>query len=49
MEIVSEWLSDLRRNYVGEPLVSDVRVGVFYTAVEISTGDVGGSRPSKLR
>lgn len=41
MEIVSEWLSDLRRSYVGEPLVSDVRVGVFYTAVEISTGDVG--------
>jgi uncharacterized protein (DUF4213/DUF364 family) len=41
MELVVEWLSDLRRNYSGEPLVSDVRVGVFYTAVEISTGDVG--------
>lgn len=41
MELVAEWLSDLRRNYAGEPLVSDVRVGVFYTGVEISTGDVG--------
>lgn len=41
MELVAEWFSDLRRNYADEPLVSDVRVGVFYTAVEISTGDVG--------
>lgn len=41
MELVAEWLSDLRRNYADEPLVSDTRVGVFYTAVEISTGDVG--------
>jgi len=41
MELVAEWLSDLRRNYADEPLVSDARVGVFYTAVEISTGDVG--------
>jgi uncharacterized protein (DUF4213/DUF364 family) len=41
MKLVAEWLSDLRRNCTGEPLVSDVRVGVFYTAVEISTGDVG--------
>lgn len=41
MELVAEWLSDLRRDRGGEPLVSDVRVGVFYTAVGISTGDVG--------
>ncbi len=41
MELVAEWLSDLRGNYADEPLVSDVRVGAFYTAVEISTGDVG--------
>jgi uncharacterized protein (DUF4213/DUF364 family) len=41
MKLVAEWLSDLRRNYTGEPLLSDVRVGVFYTAVEISTGHVG--------
>ncbi len=41
MELAAEWLSDLRRNYTGEPLVSDARVGVFYTAVEISTRDVG--------
>jgi uncharacterized protein len=41
MELIAEWLSDLRRNFTDEPLVSDLRVGVFYTAVEISTGDVG--------
>ncbi|MGH7906123.1 MAG: Rossmann-like domain-containing protein [Candidatus Binataceae bacterium] len=41
MELVAEWLSDLRTNYAGEPLISDVRVGVFYTAVEITTADVG--------
>jgi hypothetical protein len=41
MKLVAEWLSDLHRNYMAEPLLSDVRVGVFYTAVEISTGDVG--------
>jgi uncharacterized protein (DUF4213/DUF364 family) len=41
MELVAEWLSDLRRNFTDEPLVSDARVGVFYTAVEISTGEVG--------
>lgn len=41
MELVAEWLSDLRRDFTDEPLVSDTRVGVFYTAVEISTGDVG--------
>lgn len=41
MKLVAEWPSDLRSNYTNEPLVSDVRVGVFYTAVEISTDDVG--------
>ena len=41
MELAAEWLSDLRRNFTDEPLVSDARVGVFYTAVEISTGEVG--------
>jgi uncharacterized protein (DUF4213/DUF364 family) len=41
MELVTEWLSGLRDSYSEEPLVSDVRVGVFYTAVKISTGDVG--------
>ncbi len=41
MKLVAQWLSDLRRNYTDEPLISDVRVGVFYTAVEISTGHVG--------
>jgi uncharacterized protein (DUF4213/DUF364 family) len=39
--LVAVWLSSLRSNYTDEPLISDVRVGVFYTAVEISTGDVG--------
>jgi uncharacterized protein (DUF4213/DUF364 family) len=41
MKIAEEWLADLRRNYADEPLVSDARAGVFYSAVEISTGDVG--------
>src|SRR5579883_1381193 len=41
MELIEKWFSDLRRNYGAEPLVSDARVGVFYSAVEISTGDVG--------
>jgi hypothetical protein len=38
---VTEWQSDLRSRYIDEPTVTDVRIGVFYTAVEISTGDVG--------
>ena len=33
--------SDLHASYADEPTVTDVRIGVFYTAVEISTGDVG--------
>jgi uncharacterized protein (DUF4213/DUF364 family) len=41
MELVSEWLSDLRTCLDYEPTVTDVRVGVFYTAVEISGGEVG--------
>jgi uncharacterized protein len=41
VKLAAQWLSDLRRIYAGEPLVSDARVGVFYTAVEISSGDVG--------
>lgn len=41
MELIAEWLSDLDRSYTDEPIVTDVRLGVFYTAVEISTGDVG--------
>ena len=41
MELIAEWLSDLRQSFSDEPIVTDVRVGVFYTAAEISTGDVG--------
>jgi uncharacterized protein (DUF4213/DUF364 family) len=41
VKLVAEWLGDLRHSYEGEPFVSDVRVGVFYTAVEISTCHVG--------
>jgi len=41
MNVVAEWLANLRLNFSDEPLVSDVRVGVFYTAVELSTGAVG--------
>jgi hypothetical protein len=41
MNLVAEWLAHLHLNFNDEPLVTDVRIGVFYTAVEISTGDVG--------
>ncbi len=41
MELVAEWLSDLRSVYAEQPEITDVRAGVFYTAVRISTGDAG--------
>lgn len=41
MKLIAEWLSDLRQSFSDEPIVTDLRVGVFYTAAEISTGDVG--------
>ena len=42
MELVKEWTSDLRGT-LGEArlVVETVRIGVFYTAVQISTGHVG--------
>jgi uncharacterized protein (DUF2249 family)/uncharacterized protein (DUF4213/DUF364 family) len=39
--LVAEWQADLHASYADEPTVTDVRIGVFYSAVEISTGDVG--------
>jgi uncharacterized protein (DUF4213/DUF364 family) len=41
MELITQWLSDLRTHLDYEPTVTDVRVGMFYTAVEISGGEVG--------
>jgi hypothetical protein len=42
MSIVDAWLSDLHRLLALEPVtVTDVRIGVFYTAVELSSGEVG--------
>lgn len=41
MNLIREWLADLRSNFSDELLITDVRVGVFYTAVEISNGEVG--------
>ena len=43
MQDISEiWLHDLQEKLCNEPLtVSDVRVGVFYTAVRLSSGHVG--------
>lgn len=42
MGIVEQWLSDLKSVLSGEPItVSDVRIGVFYTAAQLSTGHVG--------
>ena len=39
--LIAEWQADLQAGYIDEPTVTDVRIGVFYTAVEISTGDIG--------
>jgi uncharacterized protein (DUF4213/DUF364 family) len=40
--LVSAWLDDLRRAFGEAPInVSDVRIGVFYTAVELDAGEVG--------
>lgn len=41
-DIIQAWTSDLREVLGNEPLtVADVRVGVFYTAVQVSKGHVG--------
>lgn len=40
--LVHDWLADLGRAFGETPVtVSDVRVGVFYTAVELDAGEVG--------
>ncbi|HTY56673.1 MAG TPA: DUF364 domain-containing protein [Candidatus Binataceae bacterium] len=42
MNLLKSWITDLHRVLEGEPLaVRDVRVGVFYTAAELASGDVG--------
>lgn len=42
MEIVEAWLEDLEQALGAEPLrVADARVGVFFTAAALSTGEVG--------
>jgi uncharacterized protein (DUF4213/DUF364 family) len=41
VKLAAEWLSDLHRAYAEQPRVADARAGVFYTAVEISSGEVG--------
>jgi hypothetical protein len=42
MNIVEAWLMDLWCVLEGEPITAtDVRIGVFYTAVQLSTGHVG--------
>ena len=41
MNLVREWLTNVRSNFNDELLISDVRVGVFYTGVELSSGEVG--------
>jgi uncharacterized protein (DUF4213/DUF364 family) len=41
MNLVREWLANLRSKFNDELLISDVRVGVFYTGVEVSSGEVG--------
>ncbi|MDZ4342056.1 MAG: DUF4213 domain-containing protein, partial [Candidatus Binatia bacterium] len=40
--IIQAWTSDLRQVLGNEPLtVDDVRVGVFYSAVQLSEGHTG--------
>lgn len=42
MTIVEAWLGDLRRLLANEPVtVADVRIGVFYAAAGLSSGEVG--------
>lgn len=42
MKTIEAWLTDLRPVLRGESLfVSDVRIGVFYTAARLSSGHVG--------
>lgn len=42
MTIVEAWLSDLQQRLGAETLTApEVRIGVFYTAVQLSTGQVG--------
>jgi uncharacterized protein (DUF4213/DUF364 family) len=41
MGVVDEWMADLRSVLAEEPSVIDARVGVFYTAVQLSTDAVG--------
>ena len=42
MTIVEAWLGDLERLLTKQPItVADVRIGVFYTAAELSSGEVG--------
>src|SRR5579885_1842132 len=41
MDLVAQWLSDLRSTFNDEPRVANVRVGVFYTAVLLSSGEAG--------
>ena len=42
MELAEKWAADLRGVLRGSsPLIQDVRVGVFYTAVRLSSGHVG--------
>ncbi len=42
MAVMENWISSLQRLFAGEELcVTSVRVGVFYTAAQISSGHVG--------
>jgi uncharacterized protein (DUF4213/DUF364 family) len=41
MNLLREWLMHLRSNLSDEFLITDARVGVFYSGVEISSGEVG--------
>jgi uncharacterized protein len=41
MNIIKEWFEDLRAACTDQPHIIDARVGVFYTAVQLSTAHAG--------
>lgn len=42
MQLVEAWLAEMRQVLQDEPVrVCDVRIGVFYTAAQLTGGEVG--------
>ena len=42
MDVIEAWLGDLRRTLDGDAsVVAEVRIGVFYTAARLASGETG--------